>query len=231
MAEARNNETAQEEPAARLADIIVNFCDAIALAKEDTTDKMNLSSFVSTLLSIDTDLKCWAQTLPAEYGYKTQTCSSGLKEAGAFMGQYLIYSSAEIANIWNLQRCARIILRQALVEAISNYFPISSSPSIPPSLPISYRDLLHTSDMVIQENSSDICYSVSYILHNFDEAGKSSDLRAAHAVHLLWPLYIAGATHTASDALREWIISTMEDIKDATGIQKAKRIALALQRR
>ncbi|KAL9566624.1 hypothetical protein ACKAV7_009539 [Fusarium commune] len=44
MAEARSNETAQEAPAARLADIIVNVCAVVALAKEDITDEMNLSS-------------------------------------------------------------------------------------------------------------------------------------------------------------------------------------------
>ncbi|KAI7762222.1 hypothetical protein LZL87_006617 [Fusarium oxysporum] len=231
MAEARSNETAQEAPAARLADIIVNVSTVVALAKEDITDEMNLSSYVSALLSIDTDLKHWGQTLPAEYEYKTRIHPSAREEAEVFMGQYHIYSSVEIANTWNLQRCARIILRQALVEAISTCLPISSSLSILPSLPVSYSDLLLTSDAVIKEISSDICYSVSLILHNVDEAGKSSDLRAAYAVHLLWPLYIAGTTHTASDPLQEWIISTMEIIDNATGIQKASRIALILQLR
>ncbi|KAK2477456.1 hypothetical protein H9L39_09944 [Fusarium oxysporum f. sp. albedinis] len=230
MAEARSNETEQEAPAARLGDIIVNVCAVLALAKEEITDEMNLSSYVSALLSIDTDLKEWAQNLPVEYEYKTRTHPSAREEAEVFMGRYDIYSSVEIANTWNLQRCARIILRQALVEAISNRLPISSSLSILSSFPVSYTDLLLSSETIIQESSSDICDSVPYILH-IDVAGKSSDLRAAHVVHILWPLYITGTTHTATDALRHWVISTMEDIKDATGIQKAKLIALSLQKR
>ncbi|KAK2673842.1 hypothetical protein RAB80_011385 [Fusarium oxysporum f. sp. vasinfectum] len=230
MAEARSNETEQEAPAARLADIIVNVCAVVALAKEEITDEMNLSSYVSALLSIDTDLKEWAQNLPVEYEYKTRTHPSAREEAEVFMGRYDIYSSVEIANTWNLQRCARIILRQALIEAISNRLPISSSLSILSSFPVSYTDLLLSSETIIQESSSDICDSVPYILH-IDVAGKSSDLRAAHVVHLLWPLYITGTTHTATDALRHWVISTMGDIKDATGIQKAKLIALSLQQR
>ncbi|KAH7199493.1 hypothetical protein DER44DRAFT_787767 [Fusarium oxysporum] len=231
MAEARGNETAQEAPAARLADIIVNVCAVVALAKEGITDEMNLSSYVSALLSIDTDFKDWAQNLPVEYEYKTRIHTSAREEVEVFMGQYHIYSSVEIANTWNLQRCARIILRQALVEAISTCLPISSSLPILSPLPVSYRDLLLTSGAVIKEISSDICYSVSLILHNIDAAGKSSDLRAAYAVHLLWPLYIAGTTHTASDPLREWIISTMDIVNNATGVQKARRIALILQLR
>ncbi|VTT58895.1 unnamed protein product [Fusarium fujikuroi] len=197
MAEARSNETEQEAPAARLAGIVVSVCNSSSAAEEDITDEGTLSSHVSRLLSIDADLKDWAQTLPIEYGYKTRTKPSDLDEVEVFIGRYDIYSSVEIANMWNLQRCARII----------------------------------TSTIVIKETSSDICCSISYILHEFDEAGKSSDLRAAHAVHLLWPLHIAGTTHNATEALRDRIISTMEDIKDAAGIQEAKRIALDLQQR
>ncbi|CVK91340.1 related to negative acting factor [Fusarium mangiferae] len=227
MAEARSNETAQEAPAARLADIIVSVCAALPSAEEDITDEGTLSSHVSRLLSIDANLKDWAQTLLTEYGYKIRTKSMDLDEAEVFMGRHDIYSSVEIANTWNLQRCVRIIVRQALVETLSKYFPIPYSPSFSTS----YRDLLQTSTIVIKDTSSDICCSISYILHAFDETGKSSDLRAAHAVHLLWPLYIAGTTHNANDALRYRIISTMEDIKDAAGIQEAERIALAVQQR
>lgn len=230
MAEARNNETAQEAPTSRLADIIISACAVTCSASEDVTDEMNLSFYVSRLLSIDTDLNCWAQTLPSEYKYTTQTSPQGLRQAEVYMGRYDLYSSAEIANTWNLYRCTRIILRQTLIEALLEFFPTPSSPSILPFLPVAYRDLLHTSDMVIQETSSDICYSAAYILHNLEEAGKPSDLRAAYAVHILWPLSIAGRVHTATDTLRDWVISTMETIRDATGIQKAKRIALNLQR-
>ncbi|TXC06826.1 hypothetical protein FocTR4_00009699 [Fusarium oxysporum f. sp. cubense] len=82
MAEARGNETAQEAPAARLADIIVNVCAVVALAKEGITDEMNLSSYVSALLSIDTDFKDWAQNLPVEYEYKTRIHTSAREERG-----------------------------------------------------------------------------------------------------------------------------------------------------
>jgi hypothetical protein len=231
MAEARRNETEQEAPAALLADIVVNVCAALLPSEEDITGEGALSFHVSRLLSIDADLEDWAQTLPAEYGYRTRTKPSGPGEAEVFMGRYDMYYSVEIANTWNLQRCARIILRQAIVEAISNRLPISSSLSILSSFPVSYTDLLPTSETIIQQSSSDVCYSVPYILHSVDEAGKSSELRATYAVHLLWPLYIAGTTHSSSDALRDRVVSVMENIKDVTGIQKAKHIVLSLQRR
>ncbi|KAF5618491.1 uncharacterized protein FTJAE_12189 [Fusarium tjaetaba] len=229
MAEARRNETEQEAPAARLADIVVSVCTALPSADEDITDGGDSSSHVSRLLSIDADLEDWAQTLPTEYGYRTRTKPSNFCESEVFMGRYDVYSSVEIANTWNLQRCTRIILRQAIVEAISKCLPISSSLSILSSFPMSYTDLLLTSETIIQQSSSDICCGVPYILHSVDEAGKSSELRAAYAVHLLWPLYVAGTTHTASGALRHWVVSALENIKDVTGIQKAKRMTVLLE--
>ncbi|KAF5975352.1 hypothetical protein FBULB1_7413 [Fusarium bulbicola] len=105
MAEARGNETEQEAPAALLADIVVNVCAAILLTEEHVTDERTLSSRISRLLSIDADLKDWAQMLPAEYRYKTRTNPSDLSEAEIFMGRYDIYFSVEVANTWNLQRC------------------------------------------------------------------------------------------------------------------------------
>ncbi|KAF5534691.1 hypothetical protein FMEXI_11204 [Fusarium mexicanum] len=230
MAEARRNETEQEAPVARLADIVVNLCTTLSSAGECTVDEGILTFHVSRLLSIDADLEGWAQTLPADYGYETRAKQSHLGEAEMFMGRHDAYCSVEFANSWNLQRCARIILHQSIVEAIPNCLPISSSLSILSSFPVSFTDQLSISESIIQESSSDICSSVPYILHSFDVAGKSSDLRAAYVVHLLWPLSVAGTTHTAADTLRYWVISVMENIKEVTGIQKAKRIALTLQR-
>lgn len=231
MIHARNDETAQEAPAARLADMIVNVCAIIASVKEDIVDKTNLSRHVSALLSIDTDLECWKKTLSIDYESRTLSGLNDLREVEVYMGRYDIYSSVEIAHAWNLQRCARITLRQTLIEALSKHFHMPSSQSTLVPLPISYRHLLHTSDTVIQENSSDICYSVPYILGACDKAGKSSDLRAARILHLLWPLYIAGTAHTANNALRDWIVSKMKKIEEATGIQGAKLVALNIQRR
>ncbi|KAF5584806.1 hypothetical protein FPCIR_8523 [Fusarium pseudocircinatum] len=231
MAEARRNETEQEAPAALLAHIVVNVCAAIPLTEEYVTDERTLSSRVSRLLSIDADLKDWTQMLPAEYEYETRTKPSDLGGAEVFMRRHDVYCSVEIANVWNLQRCARIILHQAIVEAISNCLPISFSLMILSSFPMSFTYQLSSSETTIHESSSDICCSVPYILHSVDETGKSSDLRAAYAVHLLWPLYVAGTTHTATDTLRDCVIAAMENIKEVTGIQKAKHIALTLQRR
>jgi hypothetical protein len=225
MADARKHGIAQEEPAARLADMIVSVCAIIASGEK------NLSSYISALLSLDTDLESWNASLPAEYDYSTITRPNESRKAESYMGRYDTYSSIEIAHTWNLQPCARITLRQTLVRALSEYLyglsPQSKLPSLPTS--ISDTDLLYTSDAVIRENSNDICYSVPYILQGCNKAGKSSDLRAARILHLFWPLYIAGTARTADDTSRVWVALKLQMIGEVTGVQEAKRMALSIQ--
>jgi hypothetical protein len=232
MADARKYETAPEEPATRLADMIVSVCAIIASGKENIMREEDLSSYISALLSIDADLECWTQILPAVYKYTTLTDPDEPRATEAYMGRYDTYTSVEIAHTWNLQRCARITLRQALLETLSKHPHRPSSQPTLPFLPplISYTHLLHASDTVIEENTTDICYSVPYILHGCHKAGKSSDLRAARILHLLWPLYIAGMARTADDALRFWVALKLKMIGEVTGIQEAKRMALSVRR-
>ncbi|KAL4935643.1 hypothetical protein BDV06DRAFT_217276 [Aspergillus oleicola] len=231
MNEARNYETAHEAPTSRLADMIVNVCAVLASVKEDSMDTVNLSRFVSAFFSIDTNLERWTKTLPADYGYRILTGPADLQEADMYTGRYDIYPSIAVAHTWNLQRSARIILHQTLVEALSIHFHRPPSMSALQCLCESYGHLLRTSDTVIHEISSDICYSVPYILHACDNAGKLKDLRAAPIVHLLWPLYLAATSHGTSDTLRDWVLRKMRKIEELTGIQKAKLMAIKIQQR
>lgn len=226
MSEARNFQTAQEAPASTLADLIVNTCTVLASAKDEVMDNANLSRYIARLLSIDRGLERWTKDLPVHYEYKALTPPDDTEEL--YLGRCDIYSGAEMVYTWNLQRCARITLHQALVRALSLHFslpPLSSA-----SFPVSYRHLPRTSDAVIQESSSEICYSFPYILHFYDKPGKSGDLRAASILPLLWPLYIAGTAHTAPNTLREWVIAQMHKIEEVTGVQQAKFLALDLER-
>ncbi|KNG88057.1 hypothetical protein ANOM_004101 [Aspergillus nomiae NRRL 13137] len=225
MSEARHFETAEEAPAGNLADLIVNACAVLASVKEEATDKADLSHYMSTLLSIDQDFKCWIESLPTDYQYNTLTIPNDSGEI--YLGRYDTYSGVEMVHIWNLQRCARITLHQALVDLLLIHFDMGFSPSTPsPS-----RDLLSTSNTVIRESSSDICHSVPYILHLCDKPGKPGDVRGACIIPLLWPLYIAGTAHTANDTLRDWVIAQMNNIENVTGIQRAKFVALDIQQR
>ncbi|RDW63049.1 uncharacterized protein DSM5745_10160 [Aspergillus mulundensis] len=224
--ETRNHETAQDAPAAQLAGIIVNACSVLALVKEEMTDDAKHPHLISNLLSVDNDLVSWSNSIPSEYGLEAVTTPDS--SILTYLGRYDIYPSVAIAHTWNLLRCARIILRQALVGAISTHSGFVQVPASPPSsLPISPRHILRISDTAINENASLICYSVPYILRLCGKPASPENphLRAACAVHLLWPLYIAGTAYTRNDALREWVIARMESIKGATGIQRAGLVA------
>lgn len=192
-------------------------------------NEAKLPQLISKLLSVDNDFVCWSESLPSEYGYETVTSPDD--SIVAYLGRYDMYPSADIAHTWNLLRCARIILHQALVEAISIHFKAPSPVSSSASLPVPHRDMLRISNTEIYENTSHICYSVPYVLHFCGKPVKPGNLRAACTVPLLWPLYIAGMAHSASDALREWVIARMEMIKEATGIQRARLMASHVQQR
>ncbi|KAL5340140.1 hypothetical protein BJX70DRAFT_407613 [Aspergillus crustosus] len=217
----RKFEPAQEAPASDLADIIVSACDVLASVKERTTDKESVPRYISNLLSNDQGLDTWAKKLPADYEIRTLTVSDDSEKT--FLGRYHVYSDTAMVHTWNLQRCARIILCEALITTLSLHFNLLSSLP-PPTFPL-YEHLLDTSNTIIQDKSSDICLSVPYILHLRNKYGKSEDLRGACSLPLFWPLYIAGTAHAARLTLREWVVAQMKLIEQATGIQEAKYVA------
>ncbi|GAB1201688.1 hypothetical protein APSETT445_000271 [Aspergillus pseudonomiae] len=159
-----------EAPAGNLADLIVNACAVLASVKEEATDKADLSRHMSTLLSIDQDFKCWTENLPTDYQYNTLTIPNDSGEM--YLGRYDTYSGVEMVHIWNLQRCARITLHQALIDLLLLHFDMGFSQPAP----LPSTDLPSTSNTVVREISSGICHSVPYILHFCDKPGNQGDL-------------------------------------------------------
>lgn len=226
MNEAHIFEHPQEAPAARLADIVVNACTILASLKERVTEKSNVSAYICEILSVDKALESWANSLPDDYKYSR---SPPLKvSAPTLFGESDSYPGIDIVHTWNLHRCTRIILHQALFEILSPH-----TGSLPPQPAISYsshEQQLQASDKMIQESSRGIYSSVSYILHFCDQPGRSEDMRGACILPLLWPLYVAGTTRTATDTARQRVIFQMQKIAEVTGIQKAKSMALGIQK-
>ena len=226
MSEAQSFESAKEAPIGRLAGIVVSACALLASIKESRVARPDISGCVSALLSMDEALERWAENLEAEYGYTTSETSTNHEDP--FMQRYDLYPGIEIANTWNLQRCARITLRQAIIEILPLNIDLSCSHSALSSS--CYQGLLHTSDMIIQQNTNDICYSVPYIFKFHDKTGGSGDMRATCAISLLWPLYVAGKAHPPFSTTREWILAQLKKIEEVTGIQRAKSMALDIQK-
>ncbi|KAL2837294.1 hypothetical protein BJY01DRAFT_221132 [Aspergillus pseudoustus] len=240
MNEFQEFEPKQEAPAGRLAGIIVSACAVLASVQEKVLDGSNISGCVSALLFIDEALNSWAKGLAAKYRYSKASSATKIpgKDATDIFsdGQYRLYTGMDMVHTWNLQRCARITLRQNLIEILSLLHIHLSSSSQPTLsyLPYNYEHLVQTSNTIIQENSSDICDSIPYILHYGNNKPGStsgdSDMRAACILPLLWPLYVAGTAPTTTNTGREWIIVQMRKIGDVTGIQRAKSMALEIQK-
>ncbi|RAH50514.1 Zn(II)2Cys6 transcription factor [Aspergillus brunneoviolaceus CBS 621.78] len=237
MKEARHYETEHEAPASQLADLVADACAVLASCKDSSVDALNLSRCVSAILAVDTGLERWSESLPADYAYTTCPRQSDVQDTEMCqLGQYDTYLSVDVAHTWNLQRCVRILLHQALVALLSQPLPQQPSPlsasALQPSPGPPCPYLLDSSISLIQELSRDICSSVPYLLHACDKAGKPREgLRAASIVPLLWPLYLAGTSHGRSDALRDWVLQKMKAIEEETGIHKAKLMAAEIRRR
>lgn len=211
MSKARKFETVPEVPAGNLAAIIVNVCAVLASVKQELIDKANLSQSVSAITATDKELESWTENLTSDYEYRTSKIAGGSRELD--LGRYDIYSSPEVVYNWNLQRCARITLHQALIELVSKHF---SSPAV------SYETLLRASEATIMQNTKEICCSLAYILNFCYRPGESANLKATYVVPMLWPLSIAGTVHATTDPAREWVVTQLKMIEQVTGIQTAK---------
>ncbi|KAL4875465.1 hypothetical protein BJY04DRAFT_224025 [Aspergillus karnatakaensis] len=219
MSEFQAFESAQDAPTGRLAGILVSACAVLASVKKKASDQSDISGFIPALLFIDEALDRWAGNLPVEYRYKALATRD--KDPDIMSEPYDLYPSLEMAHTWNLQRCARITLHQTLLEILS-----SSQPTL--SLPPDGH--LQTSRHIIEQNANDIYHSVPYILHYCNKLGTSGDMRAVHVMPLLWPLYVAGAAPTTTNSAREYIIEQVRRIEQVTGIQRAKSLALELEK-
>lgn len=229
MSEAQKFEIGENLPSSRLANIIANICALRAATNRYRNavaiNELDLSQYISEALSIDADLAKWSATLPSLYKYSATSMAIGQEDL--YPGLCHNYSSLWVAHIWNIYRCARILLNQTITKLITLHLQlISFVPGIS-----SYGFSLDTSSAVILECTTNIFLSVPFILGDFQrEQNASPDLRAVCGLSLLWPLYVASAACPAQQPLRKWAIVQLERIGNKAGIQKAKIIVMMLGR-
>ncbi|CRK13738.1 hypothetical protein BN1723_001998 [Verticillium longisporum] len=82
----------------------------------------------SMLLSLDTELGTWADSLEGQWLYRTEKAPD-LPPRAVFRGEYHLYFGVWFARIWNYYRWARILVDQNLLDLI-NQNPISSLPLV-----------------------------------------------------------------------------------------------------
>lgn len=140
-----------------------------------------------------------------------------------FSGTYHVYNNKWTVGVWNVYRCARILIQQVITAWLSrNFMPT-------PALHESQR---RRSGILLANLAYDICASAPFILgasHSF--VYSSLPPRAASGTNLLWPFYLAATMDQQPAGMRDWIITRLEFIGRIMGIKQAESLAKVLKTR
>lgn len=174
------------------------------------------SLFIKAVLVIEHDLAKWAAELPSTWAFHTVV--SGV-HTPTYEGYSHISPNLPIAKIWNYYRCVRMITNDLLLEHSTALAATADQGKL------RLRCLLTLSRM-----RRDVCASVPFTLHYFENAGKMPAPTASPAFSLIWPLRYAASSRGASQALYEWVVTTLHHIGQTMGIDMAFAAATQLEK-
>ena len=212
MAEA---ETEKMRPEHQLFLIIGRLC-----ALRATTDKLHDNDIRVVRLAkfIDSDLEDWKNSLPPAFSYSIIP-SANTEVVFSYM--YHVYSDTWTAAVWNLYRCARILVHEVITDWLSR----NSMPN--PVLDESYQ---RQSEVLLASLAHDICASAPFILGaSHSSVYPSQAPRATTGALLLWPLYLTATMNQQTAGAHAWIITRLDSIAQTMGIKQAESVANVLR--
>ncbi|RFU33037.1 hypothetical protein B7463_g3259, partial [Scytalidium lignicola] len=199
----------------RLLDIILRVVNLNIAVKEERLHNPDI--IISRVLLIEADLEKWAANVPSRWRYKTVTLSG--EGYVPYDGYYHIYSHFRLPNIWNCYRVVPIFVNDEILNRVC-----LNECALPTSVEklASCCSQCKRSQAVITEMAADLCYSVPFILGDYDTWGQFSlTPRFSSIFPLLWPLYVAGSTRGAPTRLRCWVTKKFEELGRTMGIRQA----------
>jgi hypothetical protein len=227
---AREHETNHEVSESELADLMAKFCN-LQVAIECQNLESDPSIFVSSALSIDTELAEWAVRWQTPDLYATIVVQEA--NPAIFEDYWHLYPNIMIALIWNHYRCIRVLINQIIITQLG-YMTTNLDPDLVFKYSPVYNDQMDSSRRTTIELSHKICASVPYYLDQYpgDSANswntfKNAASKNARAKLILWPLYVAGQTEFVSDIMRTWVVDQLEGLAEDIGTHKLKAKGLA----
>jgi hypothetical protein len=203
------------EAASTKLGLLITEHAALRASMKHSQDYENITNIVSSLWALDLGYLAWTQNLPPEFASIEVLVSDNSHSNEIYGKHYLRYSSIWIAGIWNNYRCARTLANE-LLRNLASYLLQSSNTPDDEEQP-SYENILNTATETLHTLSNDIFASAPFFL----STAMQDTPRALAGNLILWPLYIASQTSTASDEMRQWAANRLEYIADAMGIQQA----------
>ncbi|RFU36106.1 hypothetical protein B7463_g165, partial [Scytalidium lignicola] len=216
-------QTEDEKVLSELLNIIVRLTNLNATIKSQKLSDTTI--VISELLSIEGDLGEWAAKLPCDLRYKTVSLAEN--DDNCYRGYYHIYPGFQLATVWNNYRCARIFINNEFLSHICRCkFPTSANPE----RQMSCCKQCEQSRVVLNEMAQDICYSVPFVLGNYDTWDHFGPTpRLSCIFSLIEPLRTAGSVRDAPTTLRSWVIKKLEEIGSNFGLGQATAFAQELK--
>jgi hypothetical protein len=185
---------------------------------KDLNDSQNI---IASLWDLDIKYHDWAQNLPPEFAITQVPVPAAPRCKEVWGEHYNIYSSIFITGIWNHYRCARILANELLRHQVSSMLHWSN-PLNPHEIQteqgaISYENILPISISTIATLANDIFASVPFFLSTTTQDAP----RALAGNLVLWPLYLAAQTSTATPEIQRWAAGRLGYISDTMGIRQA----------
>jgi hypothetical protein len=185
---------------------------------KDLNDSRNI---VAALWELDIKLLNWAQNLPPEFIITRLPVPPASRGKEVWGEHYNVYSGVFVTSIWNHYSCVRILTNELLRHQVSSILHWSS-PLEPQEIqteqgPISFETILPIAISTISSLANDIFASVPFFLST-----TSHDAPRALAGNLiLWPLYLAAQTSTATAEIQRWAAGRLGYIAETMGIRQA----------
>jgi hypothetical protein len=203
------------EAASTKLGLLITEHAALRASMKHSQDYENVTSIVASLWALDLDYLEWTQNLPPEFASTEVPVGDDSHSNEVYGNHYLLYSSIWIAVIWNNYRCARTLANELLRNLASYLLQSSNTPDDQEQA--SYKNILNTVIKTIHTLSNDVFASAPFFL----STATQDTPRALAGNLILWPLYLASQTSTASDQMRLWVANRLEYIAEAMGVRQA----------
>jgi hypothetical protein len=213
------------EAASTKLGLLITEHAALRASMKEAQDYENASSIVASLWALDLNYLEWTQNLPPEFASTQIPVGAGSQPKEVYGNHYRVYSSIWIAGIWNNYRCARILANELLRGQVSHLLQLNNS--YDDEERVSYENILDSAIATIHTLSNDIFASVPFFL----SANTNVPPRALAGNLLMWPLYLASQTSTASDEICRFAADRLAFIAENIGLRQAASMVQTLRRR
>jgi hypothetical protein len=213
-------ETPVEKASTNLGLIVTEYT-ALRSSMSSLEDLKDLRNLVASLWDLDIKYLNWAQNLPPEMLVTPVPAPPASRGKEVWGEDYHLYNSIYIAGIWNNYRCARILNNELLRQQVSSLLhwgsPLNPHEMQTEQGAISYENILHIAISTISSLANDIFASVPFFLSTTTQDAP----RALAGNLVLWPLYLAAKTTTATADVQIWAAGRLGFIANTIGIRNA----------